>query len=741
MSKFSAFVALTVWLVIAGQPAFGLQQGDDVQEPASAQRNLVPVRVHAPIRLDGVLDEPAWHGAAVAKDFIQNDPREGQPATYDTEVRVLYDAEALYLGVFAKDDKPAGIIVSDLKKDFNTANSDGFRVIIDTFLDGRNGYVFAINPAGAKWDAQISNEGRESNANWDGIWQVKTRIDELGWYAEIKIPFRTLKFANGDPQTWGLNFERKIRRLNENSYWSPVPRIYSLERVSLAGRMQNITGVRPGRNLRVKPYALASSNAVSNVPAERNAQAGVDVKLGVTNSLTADFTVNTDFSQVEADEQQVNLSRFGLMFPEKRDFFLENSGIFLFGDGGSPGGGAAAGRQNGSQDMRLFFSRRIGLSDDGNAIPILGGTRLTGRMGRYSLGALNIQERHLGSVPATNFAALRMRRDILANSDIGLVLLNKDEAGPGYNRVAGLDANFRFGFLSLNGYAAKTFSPDFAVPGSGSDFATRANFNYQTRKWQVRGHYNTVGERFHDELGFVPRVGVDNALLYGGISLRPRWLSNLGIRETRPHWQMDLFRRKDGSGLESLYQDFHLPLTFQSGSFIEVGANPNIEEIRRPFAINSARNIRVDAGRYEFTEWFVIWRTNSSRSFSFDSRLSVGDFYDGTRTGYTFGPTVRVNEHFNASANLQINDIRLSTGAYVSKLATVRLNYNYNTRTFLNALLQYNADTRQWSSNLRFNVIHRPLSDFFLVYNERRDEFSGTVTRALVAKVTYLIAF
>jgi hypothetical protein len=741
IGHFSALLPLAVWAAIAAQPVLGIQAGDAERPAVRSERMLMPARVESSIRIDGLLDEPAWRDAPVATHFIQNDPREGEPATFDTEVRVLYDDQALYLGVLAKDDNPAGIIVNELRKDFNTANGDGFRVIIDTFLDGRNGYVFAINPAGAKWDAQMANEGRENNASWDGIWEVRTHIDEAGWHAEIRIPFRTLKFGDSDPQTWGLNFERKVRRLNENSYWSPVPRIYNLERVSLAGRLENIQGVRPGRNLRVKPYALASSNAVSGLATDRDGDAGVDVKLGITSGLTWDFTVNTDFSQVEADEQQVNLSRFGLLFPEKRDFFLENSGIFLFGDGGFSAGGGAGGRQNASQDMRLFFSRRIGLSDAGDAIPILAGTRLTGRVGRNSLGALNIQQRAHGGVPSANFTAVRVRRDILANSDIGVVVMNKEAAGPGYNRVGGVDANFRFGSLSLNGFVAATSSPQLVVPGSGENFATRASFNYQSRTWGFRGHYNAIGMRFNDELGFVPRVGVDNGLLYLGKAMRPKWLSKFGIRETRPHWQMDLFRRRDGGGLESFYQDFHVPFNFHSGAFIEVGVNPNVEEIRRPFTINSARRIQVDSGRYEFNEWFVIWRTNSAARFSFESRLSIGDFYDGFRRGYTFGPSIRISEHFNASANLQVNDIQLSTTEYVSTLATVRLNYSANTRTFVNALLQYNADSKQWSSNLRLNVIHRPLSDFFLVYNERRDEVTGTVTRAVIAKVTYLVAF
>ena len=738
----------TLFIASCAAPAAAGNGGDATTGPdkidytsARQDRRLLVVRATGPIVVDGRLDEATWAQAPVAKDFIQNDPREGEPATYDTEVRVLYDDTALYFGVFAKDEEPGGIIVSDLKKDFATGSSDGFRVIIDTFRDERNGYQFATNPAGAKWDAQSANEGRENNANWDGIWDVKTRIAEGGWYAEIRIPFRTLKFSTADPQTWGLNFERKLRRLNEDSYWSPLPRIYNLERVSLAGTLEGMTGLRAGKNLRVKPYVLGSSNTL---PAKTKGDfdAGLDVKYGVTSGLTWDFTVNTDFSQVEADEQQVNLSRFSLFFPEKRDFFLENSGIFQFGQSDRTGGGAAGGRQNASQDMLLFFSRQIGLSSAGDAVPILGGSRVTGRVGAYSVGLLDIQQRAAFGVPSTNFTALRMRRDLLANSDIGVVFMNKDERGARYNRVAGVDANFRFGFLSLNGYAAKTFSPQSVEPGTGEDLATRASFNYQSRRLQFRGHFNSIGERFNDEMGFVPRQGVNNGLLYAGWTLRPKWFKKLGLRETRPHWQLDMFTRHDGTGLESRYQDWHWPITSNGGAFVEVGVNPNVEEIRAPFTINSSRGVTVKPGRYEFNEYFILWNSNNSAKFSFTSRYSNGEFYDGYRRGYTFGPTIRLNERFNATLNLQVNDVTLSTGAFVSKLVTGRVNYNFNTKMFVNALLQYNTDSHQWSSNLRFNLIHRPLSDFFFVYNERRDERSGDlINRALVAKMTYLVAF
>jgi hypothetical protein len=608
--------------------------------------------------------------------------------------------------------------------------------------------MFSTNPSGAKFDSQVSNEGRENNTNWDGIWDVKTRISERGWHAEIKIPFRTVKFRGADAQSWGINFRRRHRRLNEDSFWSPVPRIYDIERVSLAGSVEGMQGLRPGKNIRVKPYALGSANTIP-VGTERDYDFGFDVKYGVTTGLTWDFTVNTDFSQVEADEQQINLSRFNLFFPEKRDFFLENSGIFQFGvsDRNMGGGGGGGGRQNAAADMLLFHSRRIGLSENGDAIPILAGTRLTGRQGRYSIGVLNIQQREYENAanivtPSTNFTALRMRRDILANSDIGAVFLNKDENGPRYNRVAGVDANFRFGFLNMNGYVAKAFSPQSVEPGSGDDTAVRGSFNYQNRVWQFRGHFVGIGERFNDEMGFVPRQGVNNILGYVGYTYRPSWFKKFNLRETRPHWQLDAYERQNGLGLESRYMDFHWPFTFNDSTFVEIGVNPNAEEIRAPFTINTSRGVQVLPGRYDFNEYFVLYRGNTSAPLSFEARYSNGEFYDGYRRGYTIGPAFRPNERFNASVNLQINDIELTGGAFVTRLVTSRINYNFNTKMFVNALLQYNTDTRQWSSNLRFNIIHRPLSDFFLVYNERRDERSNAlINRALVAKMTYLVAF
>ena len=726
-------------MAAAPAPSFAQQPPIDYST-AHLERRLNAVRATGPVTLNGKLDEAAWSAAPLATDFIQNDPREGEPATYQTEVRVLYTDDALYFGVFAKDAEPGQLIVNDLKKDYNTGGSDGFTVILDTFHDGRNGYQFATNPAGAKWDAQMANEGRENNANWDGIWDVATTIAELGWYAEIRIPFRTLKFTGSDLQSWGVNFERKLRRMNEDSYWAPLPRIYDLQRVSMAGTVDGLRGLRPGMNLRFKPYAASASSQVAGRKTAGAFDGGIDVKYGVTSGVVWDFTVNTDFSQVEADEQQINLTRFNLFFPEKRDFFLENSGIFQFGSGGGQFGGGGGGINR--SEMQLFFTRNIGLSSNGEAIPILGGTRLTGRQGAYSIGVLNIQQREQNARPGANFTALRLRRNILSNSDIGAVLLNKELGGPHFNRVAGVDANFRFGFLTLNGYTAKTFSPDGSLLATtGNDFAQKAQFNYQSRTWQATSSYGGVGQRFHDELGFVPRQGVHNFDGRYGRYFRPARFSRW-IRQTQPHYEFDVFTRQRDNRLETSYQGYHWNVNFQDGSTAEVGVNPQIEDIDTAFSLNSSRGIGIAPGRYEFAEYFAFYNSSNARTVSANAQYRTGAFYDGYRRNFSFGPQLRLNENLNMSVNLSLNDISVSTGSFVSKLVTTRLNYNFNTKMFFNALVQYNSDNSQWTSNLRFNIIHRPLSDFFLVYNERRDERTGKMlSRAVIAKVTYLMAF
>jgi hypothetical protein len=695
---------------------------------ARFSRRVTATRATGPITIDGRLDDEAWRDAPIANGFIQSDPREGEPATFDTDVKVLYDEENVYFGAFNRDDEPEKAIANELRKDFQVIESDLFGVVIDTFHDERNGYMFEVNPMGARWDAQCFNDSREVNANWDGVWFVETSLGPGGWFVEMRIPLRTLKFTSASPQTWGMNFLRRNRRINEDSFWAPLQRFDRIHRVSLAGTLEGLEGLQPGNNIRVKPYASTSASTVGSGGTDGDADVGVDAKFGVTSGLTWDFTLNTDFSQVEADEQQVNLTRFSLFFPEKRDFFLENSGVFQFGPA----------------DARMFFSRRIGLSAEGAALPIWGGTRLTGRTGPYNIGVLNIQQREqpgARGAPATNFTALRLRRNILQNSDVGVLFLNKAVSGGDYNRTAGIDGNFRF-FRNLlaSAFVAKTFAPAGRLAGEGGDLAVNAEATYRDNLWDFGGSFMSIGERFNNELGYIPRVGMDKAEASAGLHLRSRRFESV-MRETFPNVAVTNIVRTDGQ-LDSRYVNYRWPTTLQDGTNIEYGLNANTENLVEPFTISSRRGVRIQPGRYAFNEQYVSYRGNQSAKLALTGRVAIGDFYDGGKRTYQAGATARVNVHLTVALNWTHNDIDLPAGAYNTNLVSTRIVYGFTTTQFLNALIQYNTDANQWTSNIRFNIIHRPLSDFFLVYNDQRDSRSGDlINRAVIAKLTYMMQF
>ncbi len=363
----------------------------------NTDRKVTALHVESPIVIDGNLDEAAWSLAEPAADFIQNEPRTGEPSTERTEVRILYDDENLYLGVYCFDSLGReGVTLSTLARDYPPRDTDHFTMVFDTFDDNRNGFSLSTNPGGAMRDGQITGDGETRNYDWDGIWYVKTQITELGWQAEIAIPFRTFRFRDQEQQVWGLNFGRRIRRKNESTHWSAIPRPYATYRVSMAGELNGLSGIRQGKSLYVKPYISSPVVRREGDDVDFTPDVGLDLKYGVTTGLALDATVNTDFSQVEADQQQINLTRFSLFFPEKREFFLENAALFqVKRTGRGPG--------SGNRDLIAFFSRRIGLSG-GQAVPILGGTRLTGRVGQYRIGLLSIQTDEFEETLSTNFS-------------------------------------------------------------------------------------------------------------------------------------------------------------------------------------------------------------------------------------------------------------------------------------------------------------------------------------------------
>ena len=589
------FCRLAHVLVLAAATRAAADEGKGIDyQTARFERRLSAKRATGPISIDGDLGEPDWQSAPVATHFIQNEPKEGEPATYDTEVRFLYDDANLYFGVVAHDAEPAKIIVNDLTRDFNTRSGDIFGLVLDTFHDERNGFMFETNPAGAMFDAQFVNEGREFNQNWDGVWYVKSQVTDAGWVTEMAIPLKTVRFQHLDPQTWGVNFVRRTRRLNEDSYWAPLPRIHRFTRLSLAGTIEDLEGLSPRRDIKVTPYGKADVTDAADLSTEGDVDGGLDAKIGVSTGLRLDLTLNTDFSEVEADVQQINLTRFNLFFPEKRDFFLENSGIFRFGPPqdqrlsnfqasfGSAGASSnLRGGQSRGEDLLFFFSRRIGLSDEGQPIPVIGGGRLTGRVGSFDVGFLNIQTGDAPDLASSgfsangdNFTVARVRRNVFASSDVGVIFLNRENMETDhYNRGLGLDANFRLSpEMDLTGYMAKTQTAGL----DGDDLAGRVEWSYEGNLLQLKAAGSTLQDNFNPEMGFAPRIGVKRGSGFLGYHYRPSWWMGF-LREINPHFELEYFTDQENV-VVSRYFNSHFALNFQNGGLLEFGFNTNLEQ-------------------------------------------------------------------------------------------------------------------------------------------------------------------
>jgi hypothetical protein len=715
-----------------------------VQLPSADGRRVVTaIEARTPITLDGALDEDVWHLAQPASEFVQAEPHEGQPATELTDVRLAFDRHALYIGVVCHDAATSGLIVNDIRKDFSPGEQDTFEVLLDTFADRRNGFVFVTNPRGAKSDAQIANEGRDVNTSWDAVWTVATKVGADGWSAELRIPFKTLRFEAGAGRIWGINFSRRIRRKNEIDYWSPVPRVYNLYRAGLAGTLSGLPDASQGRNLRLKPWVAANSTRpVAGAAFDNDRHLGLDAKYGVTPSLTLDVTVRPDFAQAEADEQQVNLTQFSLFFPEKREFFLENSGMFYFGDIPRESRLGNARFAPPEEEMLLFFSRRIGLTANGQEIPIAAGGRLTGRAGRTGVGAMTIQTQSIDGRAGDNYTVLRGRRDVLRNSDVGAIFLSRQSAGSSSDRneVAGVDANFRFmRALSINGFLAKSASPGV----DGGPMAGKASVVWNDNFLHTQYSVLSVGDNFRDDVGFIKRQGIRKHFVDFGIRKRYEGLRKYGIRELHPHTRYNIYT--DQSNVKVTHTN-HVAMAafFESGGYVEVQWNPRFERIVTPFKIRPDQSFAE--GSYGWNEYAVELETNHSRRVSASALVTAGGFWNGTQKSTKVGVTVRPSYHLTLDLALQRNDIALPLPMhdFVTNLVTSRVGYAFSTRTFLDTLLQYNTDLKQFSANVRFDIIHRPLSDLFVVYNEQQLIDQPTpinAGRGLIVKYTHMLAF
>ncbi len=755
-----------------GSQAPGRQGPTGSQDPGSAPAGPGPVAgfeiaaqgtakiiravgVEQPPVLDGdVLGDPAWASATPVGGFRQTAPDEGRPSTERTEVRIVFAAETIYIGVVCYDSEPSSIIMSDSRRDSSMTDADSFQIVFDTFADRQNGFIFGTTPAGQEYDGQVINEGgvrsgyRRSggggfsrggaggfNINWDGAWQVQTGISDVGWSAEFAIPFSTVRYPAREEQSWGVNFQRNIRRRNETAYWSPLPRQYNLYRVSLAGQLNGLLAPVGGTgNLQLTPYVygeLSTRDAApgSGVTGLRNF--GGDLKYSVTSGLTLDATYNTDFAQVEVDDQQINLDRFNLFFPEKRPFFLENAGAF------SVNNGAASGRNLGQTE--LFFSRNIGITDGGAPIPITAGARLSGKVtDTTTVGFLNMQTEGMDSNnPANNFTIARLRRDLPNRSSIGGLFVNRQATGSfagadNYNRTYALDGRWGIGDSGIvQGFVGRTQTPGY----TGRDHALSLSGTYNSEMWRLSSGYQENGEDFNPEVGFLRRRGFRKYDLGVNNTSRPEGF--LKFQELTPHMSFSRFWNFNGV-METSYLHMHFAGEFEDSSSAGLAWDVRSEHVFDPFRVSG---LAVPPGRYDWSELSYSYYSDRSAPFSAGVRAETGGFFGGNIV--TLRPTIRARygELMNLSFSYSRNDIDLPSGNTITNLTSVRFSYNFSPRVFAQTLLQHNDSDGLWSVNFRFGWLQDANTGLFFVYNETEgigNYLPAYAGRSVILKYSYL---
>jgi len=684
--------------------------------------SITAVRIETPPMVDGVMDDSCWRLATPVTDFKQREPKEGLAATERTEIRLVYDDRALYIGVWCFDTEPDKLVANELRRDFSYAQEDNIEIIFDTYRDLRNGFLFVTNPNGARFDALVTDEGKNVNENWNGVWDVRTQTNSEGWFAEIEIPFSTLRFPDDTVQVWGVNFERNIRRKREQVRWQGYSRNYELEQLSKAGLLLGLRDIHRGTTLEVKPYV--SGGYQQNVLPEKSrtilTKVGVDLKYPLTQTLTLDVTFNTDFAQVEADRAQINLTRFPLFFPEKRDFFLEGAGTFDLNFGGRP---------------LLFYSRRIGLSN-GEQIPIIAGARVVGKVDEYDIGVLDMQTGKKGNEPTTNYAVVRVKRSILNESYVGMMLVNKQVSG-GYNRGYGADANLRFSnilgsnVLEVGGAFAGTITPGL----SGENLAYRVYVDYPNDFVDHFLGFRDVQQNFNPEVGFVSRRGKQ---LSWALRIAPR-PGVLGIRRLvfKP---VDVEYYWDTNNVpESAFWEWRpLGFTTESGEFFEFNIQRTFDRLDADFEVFNG--VIIPKGRYHYTHYEIQFETNSSRLLSGGVFYNWGDYYTGRRKALYASGTLKANRHLSLSADFSTNRIELLRGSFTTRELGAWIGYAFSTLLDTRIFVQWNNKDQQVNLNFRLHWIPKIGSDVFLVLNALADSshWRNSQTTMLI-KVAYRV--
>ena len=696
------------------------------QAQAPETQTAQALKVTAPPKLDGRLDDAIWQKAAIVAGFKQREPDEGRDASERTTVRIAYDQANLYIGAVLDDSIPADIRATELRRDNTLDSDDTFSVLLDTYHDHRNAFVFRVNPRGTRFDALVRNESRFYYADWDEQWTAAAVLTDTGWSVEIAIPFKILRFTGAASQSWGLNFERVIKRRNEMAYWAGWSRNYGFQNVSQAGHLGGLADIKQAERVRLRPYFLGGAESLDAVaapgPTRRITEIGIDdLKWQATSTLTADLAVNPDFAQTEVDAQQVNLTRFSLFFPEKRQFFIEGADSLRMGVGllhfGPP-------------PLELFYSRNIGLSNQGTPITIPVGGKLTGKVAGFDVGVLNAQTSDTDRQAGENFTVARVRKEILGRSYVGAIATNR-QGGGRQNTVLGVDGRFTF-FNNFNVMALAARSEDRDRP---AQWATQVGAEWRDDFFEAGANYIDVDPGFNPGIGFV-RTRERLIGVRGSLKPRPkRWRIRQFELTPSTVWYHDNQRV-----LRSRESNFTFATAFETGDRIEVVPFDSYERVVRPFAIGPG--VVLPVGTYDWSGLTVNLRSYNGRKVSGNVALSAGHFYDGTKKTVTLVGDLRPNKTLSLNPSYQVNDVALSAGAFVTHLFGLRANVSFSTNLLTSAYLQYNSAGQLAATQVRVNYIFRTIDNVFLVYNETRytdGVFDGRANKSLVLKVTYSV--
>jgi hypothetical protein len=755
-------------IVVCASAHASAQASFDIKtvDPATFRAMAIKITDAQRPDIDGKLTDEAWALAPAQGNFVQREPSFGAAATERTEFKLLYDDRTLYIGVWVFDSDPAGIMASEMKRDAGLNKGDQLKITLDTFHDHRNAFYFSTNPLGAYKDANTIENGRAINYDWNAVWDNKTFIDDQGWYIEIAIPLNQLRFKTTiGESTWGLNLCRILFRRNEESYWVPFPREWGANgfaRVSNAGVLDGLKDLKARRRIELVPFLspTASRDYLTATEFDADAKYGGDFKIGLTNDLIADFTYHTDFAQVEADQEVVNLTRFSLFFPEKRQFFTETAGIFDFGKSVSAGlGGEAAANDPGL--LNLFYSRRIGLVD-GQQVPIIGGGRLTGRVGQYALGVMNIstEEETLATreLDHANFTVLRLKRNVLKNSNVGVLFANSQNGISEYNRAIGFDGGFVLGpRISLTTVMAKTFSPTGSGPSTGSgppraesrggkDVAGVVDFGWKSDRFNYGAQYLDVGEKFNAEMGYIPRLDIRAGKLKAQWTPRPKWD---GVRQLTFNANADYYENHAGV-VDSRTQNVYFNLSRQDTSSLYIGTTREYDNLAVPFA--TAGTI-LPVGSYDWQYATVGYNSDRTRRVYGSLGTDLGGYYDGNRQSLRANITVQVGKTLLFEPQYVHNRVTFAGRPVdTSNVLNFRASHSFSPDFYLKGFVQYNDDRRTASFNFLWWYHYKPGSDFYVVYNQGWDtdlpltsraalEQSYRVrSRSLAVKMTYWLA-